>query len=251
MGTDHNYIIALSTPCGKSIHMPRRPRITAPEIPLHIIQRGNNRQACFFTDEDYDLYLDWLKEYSRSSGCAIHAYVLMTNHVHLLLTPRHKDSAGNLMKRLGQRYVQYINRSYRRSGTLWEGRFRSSVIQQDAYLFTCQRYIEMNPVRAKMVNHPGDYKWSSYRINGQGESSKLITSHQLYQALGHDDDERLSAYRELFRHELEPGEIDKIRKATNGNFALGTIRFQEEIGRMLGRRVTPGQAGRPRKAKNE
>lgn len=150
------------------------------------------------------------------------------------------------MKRLGQRYVQYINRTYNRSGTLWEGRFRSSVIQQDTYLLTCQRYIEMNPVRAGMVSHPGEYKWSSYRFNGQGEPSKLLTAHPLYLALGHDQTERRSAYRELFRYDLEPGEIDKIRKATNGNFALGSSRFQEEIGNMFGRRVTPGLAGRPK-----
>jgi putative transposase len=154
------------------------------------------------------------------------------------------------MKRLGQRYVQYINRSYKRSGTLWEGRFRSSVIQQDTYLLTCQRYIELNPVRAGMVNHPGEYKWSSYRVNGQGEPSEFIKVHPLYHDLGHNA-ERISAYRELFRHELEPGEIDKIRKATNGNFALGSSHFQEEIGNMLGRRVAPGQAGRPRKVRDK
>ena len=149
--------------------MPRRPRIIIPNIPVHIIQRGNNKQACFFADEDYLLYLEWLKEYAQRSRCEIHSYVLMTNHVHLLLTPKKIHSTGDLMKRLGQRYVQYINRTYNRSGTLWEGRFRSSIIQQEEYLFTCKRYIEMNPVRAEMVDHPGEYLWSSYRVNGQGE----------------------------------------------------------------------------------
>lgn len=153
------------------------------------------------------------------------------------------------MKRLGQRYVQYVNRTYNRSGTLWEGRFRSSIVQQDEYLFTCQRYIEMNPVRAEMVKHPGDYRWSSYRANGQGEESELITPHLLYQILGKIDEEREMAYREFFRHELESGEVDKIRKATNGNFALGNDRFFEEISRNLGCRVSPGKAGRPRKIK--
>ena len=171
----------------------------------------------------------------------------MTNHVHLLLTPQKDESAGKLMKLLGQRYVQYINRTYNRSGTLWEGRFRSSIIEQQHYLFVCQRYIEMNPVRAGIVNHPGEYHWSSYRINGQGDKSDLITHHVLYQNLAHNDEERQFAYWELCRHELEPGEIDKIRKATNGNFALGSSRFSEEISKMLGRRVTPGKAGRPRK----
>ncbi len=231
--------------------MPRRPRIIIPGIPLHIIQRGNNRQACFFADDDYGFYLDWLQEYSRRTGCAVHAYVIMTNHVHLLLTPKNKESAGHLMKSLGQRYVQYINRTYKRSGTLWEGRFRSSIVQHDAYLLTCQRYIEMNPVRAGLVDNPGDYKWSSYQTNGQGYPSALITHHSIYNDLGVDDTRRLSAYKELFRDHLDPGEVDKIRKATNGNFALGSCRFQEEISCMLGRRVIPGRAGRPRKQKDK
>ncbi len=135
--------------------------------------------------------------FSKLLGCAIHAYVLRTNHVHLLLTPKYKENAGNLMKRLGQRYVQYVNRSYKRNGTLWEGRFRSSVIQQDVYLLTCQRYIEMNPVSAGMVKHPGEYRWSSYRVNGQGEPSEMIKHHPLYQDLGSDDAEQTSAYREV------------------------------------------------------
>ena len=229
--------------------MPRRSRIIAAGVPLHIIQRGNNRQPCFFADEDFQFYLDSLKDYSRSAGCSIHAYVLMTNHVHLLLTPTQSESASYLMKRLGQRYVQYVNRTYKRSGTLWEGRFRSSIVDQQAYLFTCQRYIEMNPVRANMVEHPGEYLWSSYQVNGQGKISDLVTPHDLYLDLGRNETERHTAYRELFRQELEPGEIDKIRKATNGNFALGSRKFTEEISETLGRRVVPGKAGRPRKIK--
>jgi putative transposase len=164
--------------------MPRRPRIIVPGIPLHLIQRGNNRQACFFADADYLTYLDWLDDYAKSTGCLIHAFVLMTNHVHLLLTPEKQDSAGNLMKRLGQRYVQYINRSYRRSGTLWEGRFRSCIVQQEEYLFSCQRYIEMNPVRAGIIQHPDEYQWSSYQANGLGKGFGFIHHHSLYQDLG-------------------------------------------------------------------
>ncbi|MFV0436462.1 MAG: transposase [Desulfopila sp.] len=231
--------------------MPRRPRIILPGIPLHIIQRGNNRQACFFTDEDYRLYLAWLGEYSCNTNCEIHAYVLMNNHVHLLLTPKYKESAGDLMKRLGQRYVQYINRTYGRSGTLWEGRFRSCVIEEDVYLLTCQRYIELNPVRAGIVNHPGEYTWSSYQINGEGKPSLLISHHPLYHDLGHDESERTAAYRALFRQELESREIADIRRATNGNFALGSNSFQEKMANMLGRRVAPGKAGRPRKEVHE
>lgn len=227
--------------------MPRRPRIIIPGTPLHIIQRGNNRQVCFFADEDYLFYLDWLKQYAKSSKCVVHAYVLMPNHVHLLLTPKKATSAGNLMKRLGQRYVQYVNRTYKRSGTLWEGRFRSCITQQETYLFTCQKYIEMNPARAGRVQDPGEYRWSSYASNAQGEKSEVIKPHPLYKELGGNATERQQAYQELFRHELDTVEIDKIRKATNGGFSLGDNRFHAKISKMLGRRVTPGKAGRPKK----
>jgi putative transposase len=227
--------------------MPRRSRIIVPGTPLHIIQRGNNRQACFFAEEDYLVYLVWLKEYAKRTECSVHAYVLMSNHVHLLLTPKKSDSAGRVMKSLGQRYVQYINRTYKRSGTLWEGRFRSCIIQPEEHLFVCQQYIEMNPVRAGLVKHPSEYRWSSYQVNGQGEKSALIDHHLLYHDLGRTSQERQRAYRELFRDELESGEIDKIRKATNGNFSLGDSRFNTEISEILGCRVIPGKAGRPRK----
>jgi putative transposase len=171
----------------------------------------------------------------------------MTNHVHILLTPEKANSAGELMKRLGQRYVQYINRTYKRSGTLWEGRFRSCIIQQENYLLTCQRYIELNPVRAAMVQAPGEYRWSSYGTNAGDESSAVVTPHPIYLLLGKTEQERQAAYRELFRYHLDPEIIDSIRKSTNGNFALGNDRFQNEIAQTLKRRVTPGNAGRPRK----
>ena len=227
--------------------MPRRARLALPGVPLHLIQRGNNRQACFFADEDYRFYLDWLAEHAGKTGCRIHAYVLMTNHVHLLVSADRADAPGVLMKALGQRYVQYVNRVYRRSDTLWEGRFRSCPIQEEAYLLACQRYIELNPVRAGMVEHPGEYRWSSYRANGQGEDNALIRPHALYAALGLDAASRQAAYRELFRYELEPDMVDKIRRATNGNFALGNDRFAADAALALGRRTMPGKSGRPRK----
>lgn len=227
--------------------MPRRARIAVPGVPLHVIQRGNNRQACFFADEDYRFYLEWLLEYATKTGCRVHAYVLMTNHVHLLLSADAAEASGALMKALGQRYVQYVNRVYRRSGTLWEGRFRSCPTQAEDYLLACQRYIELNPVRASMVEHPADYPWSSYRANAQGEVDRLLSPHPVYQAIAADDAGRQAGYRELFRHELEPGLVDAIRGATNGNFVLGDERFCDQIASALGRRVTPGVAGRPRK----
>ncbi|MCL2887459.1 MAG: transposase, partial [Betaproteobacteria bacterium] len=137
--------------------MPRRPRVVLPNLPLHLIQRGNNRQVCFITDEDCRAYLGCLSEYADAAGCRIHAHVLMTNHVHLLVSPPHGEAIGKMMKALGQRYVQYINRTYYRSGTLWEGRYRSCLMQAENYLLACQRYIELNPVRAGMVRHPAEY----------------------------------------------------------------------------------------------
>lgn len=227
--------------------MPRRPRLSLPNTPLHLIQRGNNRQACFIADEDYRFYLDWLAEYAGKTGCRIHAYVLMTNHVHLLVSSARGAAPGEMMKGLGQRYVQYVNRTYRRSGTLWEGRYRSCPTQTEDYLLACQRYIELNPVRAGMAEHPAEYRWSSYRANAQGESDALIQPHAVYDALGPDAAGRQAAYRELFRYELEPESVDEIRRATNGNYALGSDLFAEQIAAALGRRVTPGKSGRPRK----
>lgn len=177
--------------------------------------------------------MEWLEEYAKEAGCLIHAYALMTNHVHILLTPSCPDSAGKLMKRLGQRYVQYINRAYKRSGTLWVGRFRSCIINQKQYLFFCQRYIEMNSVRAGMVTHPRKYRWSSYLVNAQGAKSSLISHHPLYLDLGQTDTERQAAYCGLFNYELDSGKVDKIRRATNGNFALGDSRFVNEITEMI------------------
>lgn len=218
-----------------------------PHVPLHVIQRGNNRQACFFAEEDSHAYLNWLDDYAGEHRCRVHAYVLMTNHVHLLLSADAPDAAGKLMKALGQRYVQFVNRTYGRSGTLWEGRFRSCLVQDETYLLACQRYIELNPVRAGMVTHPADYRWSSYRANGQGETKHLVQPHPLYQSLAATPAGRQSAYRELFRYQLDPGIADQIRKATNGNFVLGNDRFAEQIAVALARRVTPGKDGRPRK----
>jgi len=227
--------------------MPRRARVFLPEVPLHIIQRGNNRQACFYAEEDYGFYLDCLQEYAFKTRCQIHAYVLMTNHVHLLATAVDVQGAGALMKALGQRYVQYVNRRYRRSGTLWEGRFRSCLTEEDSYLLACMRYIELNPVRAVMVSHPAEYRWSSYRANAQGEANALVSPHALYHALGKNAEERQAAYRGLFRHQLDSCVVDAIRRATNGNVVLGSHRFSADIAKALGRRVTLGVPGRPKK----
>jgi putative transposase len=225
--------------------MPRRARLALAGVAWHIIQRGNNRSACFYAEEDYRLYLDTLQEQAEKYGCAVHAYVLMTNHVHLLLTPETADGPSLLMKHLGQRYVQYINRHYKRSGTLWEGRFRSCLAQDPRYVLGCYRYIELNPVRAGMVAQPSEYRWSSYHVNGNNEPSRLIRAHVDYQSLAADALLRAERYRTLFSAHLDLGLIEQIRSATNGNFVLGNDRFRDEVERMLKRRVVPGRSGRP------
>ena len=231
--------------------MPRLPRLKLPNTPLHIIQRGNNRCVCFGSDEDCLFYLDHLADISAKVGVAVHAYVLMTNHVHLLATPQDAEGISQLMKRLGQRYVQHFNRAYRRTGTLWESRFRSCVVGEEKYFLGCHRYIELNPVRAGLVAHPAEYRWSSYGVNAQGDAHPLIRPNAVYQGLGLDDEERQAAYRELFRYELDPGLVDEIRKVTHGGMVLGSERFAREVALLAGRRTQRGKAGRPFKQSAE
>jgi putative transposase len=216
-----------------------------PGQPFHVIQRGNNRAVCFYTDEDYEFYLYHLQRLSEKHQIKVHAYVLMTNHVHLLMTGKQQDSLSNLMKYQGQRYVQYINKTYKRSGALWEGRFKSCLVDADEYLLECQRYIELNPVRAGMVEHPADYRWSSYRSNGQGEFNPLIKPHDVYEALASNPKVRWNNYRELFCYQLEPGIVDEIRQATNGGYVLGREDFKEQIEKASKHRTTRGKPGRP------
>jgi putative transposase len=225
--------------------MPRRSRLQAAGVPVHIIQRGNNRQACFFADEDYQFFLDHLARLARRFRCALHAYVLMTNHFHLLLSSELAVGPSLLMKFLGQRYVQYVNRAYKRSGSLWEGRFRSSLVQTERYVLGCYRYIEMNPVRANMVRHPVQYRWSSYAANAEGRAAEWITPHGEYRALGLDDLTRRAAYRGLFETELDRELLREIRVSTHGGYAIGSSRFREDIESALKLRATPRAPGRP------
>ena len=165
--------------------MPRKPRFYIAGMPVHVVQRGNNRQPRFFDDADYSAYLKWLREAAEKYGCAIHAYVLMTNHVHILATPEDTNGISRMMQYVGRWYVPYINKTYGRSGTLWEGRYKSSLIDAANYFLACSRYIEMNPVRAGMVSQPWDYVWSSYACNAEGKADKVVQPHVLYNTLGH------------------------------------------------------------------
>jgi len=226
--------------------MPRRPRLQLAELPLHIVQRGINREPCFFAEEDYHCYLHWLEEAARDCGCAIHAYALMTNHVHLLLTPTANVSPARLMQSLGRRYVQYVNRFYRRTGSLWEGRYKSSLVQAETYLLACYRYIELNPVRAAMVTDPGQYRWSSYRANGLGQHDARLTPHPLYLAQGNGADERAQAYRALFRPHLDAEAAVDIRQALQLGMPIGQDRFAELVCATAGIRFNSGKRGRPK-----
>jgi len=223
--------------------MARLPRICLPGIPQHIIQRGNDRQACFGSEEDFAAYAHWLAESSGRYRVAIHAWVFMTNHVHLLVTAEEADGVSRMMQSLGRQYVRYYNHSYRRTGTLWEGRFRSCVVDAEHYLLVCQRYIELNPVRAGMVDDPGDYVWSSYRANGLGVDIRHWRPHRIYRETGGTPADRAAAYRELFAGHLDRPTLDAIRKATNQGMALGSEGFKEEIARLAGRRVKPLKRG--------
>lgn len=228
--------------------MARLPRICPPGIPQHIIQRGNNRHVCFASEQDYSAYAHWLKESSQQFLVAIHAWVFMTNHVHLLVTPGMQDSIQVMMQSLGRRYVRYFNYTYRRTGTLWERRYKSSLVQTETWLLQCQRYIELNPVRAGMVLDPSDYQWSSYRCNGMGIESELYSPHETYLKLGQTKIQRLQAYRSLFKVHVEGELLEEIRCTVNQGLALGNERFKDEIEALYGRRVRPAKMGRPRKS---
>lgn len=232
--------------------MARLPRISLPGIPQHVIQRGNNRQACFATEVDYAAYAHWLAEYAEKYRVAIHAWVFMTNYVHLLMTPKTGNGISRLMQTLGRHYVRYFNYTYRRTGTLWEGRFKSCVVDAENYLLICQRYIELNPVRAGMVSTPSEYKWSSYISNGLAQPARVWTPHPVYKALGRESKMRAERYRELFRGHIEPELLTQVRQSVNQGMVLGIDRFKEEIKRLSGRRVSPIKRGpKPKQVNTE
>jgi putative transposase len=227
--------------------MPRKPRFFLPGIPAHFVQRGNNRQAVFYDEADYRTYLEWLVEGAKRYGCAIHAYVLMTNHVHLLATPQERESISRLLQYVGRRYVPYINHTYGRSGTLWEGRFKASIVDVSDYLLSCYRYIELNPVRAGMVGSPEQYSWSSHRANAQGADDPIVSPHEMYIGLGADNDTRQVAYRALFRGYFEDRNFQEIRMCLQSGTPLGNDRFREEVERLLKVNVGHAARGRPKK----
>jgi putative transposase len=202
--------------------MARLVRVIVPDLGVHIVQRGHDGENCFFDDADYFAYLTLLREFAPLCGCLVHAYCLMTNHVHLFLTPQLPRSCALLMKNVGQRYVQRVNARHERTGTLWEGRYYSCLIPTERYALACYRYVECNPVKPGMVRHPDEYRWSSYRLNARSASGGFLNPHPAYLALADDDARRSAAYRGLFDAPLAPQLLEDLRRATRRGNAAGT-----------------------------
>jgi putative transposase len=198
-------------PIRQKTRMPRRSRPTSAGVPQHVIQRGNNRGPCFFEPVDCQRYLLYLREFAGRAECSVHAYVLMTNHVHMLVTPARSGGISRMMQMLGRNYVAYVNRRIGRSGTLWDGRHKARLVDSEAYLLRAYRYIEQNPVRARMVTDPSEYPWSSYAANALGRCDPLVTPHACYLALGSTDDERQSNYRAIAAQRLAEPDLAEIR----------------------------------------
>ncbi|RDH83870.1 MAG: transposase [endosymbiont of Galathealinum brachiosum] len=226
--------------------MARKKRFNLIGIPQHVIQRGNNREPCFYQRDDYSRYLNILEKTAVKFDCKIHAYVLMTNHVHLLVTPMDEHSVSEMMQSLGSQYVRFFNKKHNRTGSLWEGRFKSSLVDSDAYLFTCMRYIELNPVRANMVKHPAEYPWSSYAVNAQGIKNAVKEKHPVYLSLNSNEKLRLKSYRDLFKQHIDEDVIDDIRSSLNHELVLGRSYFKDRIDEITLRQTRKGKVGRPK-----
>ena len=226
------------------VPMPRKPRILIDGTAVHIVQRGVDRAATFFTAEDYLLYLELLREVSELFDLSVHAYCLMTNHIHLLLAPAQADDLSPAMKRLTQIYVQRINRLYGRCGPLWSGRYKTALVGTDRYLLSCYRYIELNPVRAKMVSDPSHYPWSSYKFNAGLCPSGLVTPHEAFLRLGSDSAGRAQAYQALFQEKLPQEVVKHIRDTTRQGLPMGDSSFISQIEQMVGRRLALRSVGR-------
>jgi len=227
--------------------MARLPRLSAPGLPHHVIQRGNNRQDIFRDAADCERFLTLLGDLAPAQRTAVHAYVLMPNHVHLLVTPSEPGNLSRLMQAIGRRYVTWFNKRHSRTGPLWEGRFRSSVVESERYLFACSRYIEMNPVRAGLVADPSQYRWSSYAHHVGLRPESLIEEHPLIWSLGNTPFERQAAYRRLFDLAADYDETALIRAAVQSGWAVGNEGFATAVGESIGRRAIPRKPGRPHK----
>jgi len=229
--------------------MARLPRLVVPLQPHHIIQRGHDKQAVFRDAADHDIFLDWLKEGARRFKLAIHAYVLMPDHIHLLATPTDVDGLARMMQLVGRYYVPYFNQKYGRSGTLWQGRYKATVLDAEHYLLLCSRYIEQNPVRSGLVATPSDYPWSSYLHHIGAKQDALMTDHRVYWALGNTPFDREIAYKLQAEQALSRAETDLSSQATLKGWALGEEEFKATLEKQISRRVSPAKRGRPLRKK--
>jgi putative transposase len=248
--TDSSNLLPLVVfPQGMSVSeaMARFPRIDLPGVPQHLMARGNNKARCFYDDHDRQVYLRYLVEAAHTAGCDLHAYVLMSNHVHLLATGHDAGGISLMMQAVGRRFARHVNDVHGRTGTLYEGRFKSSLVETERYFLTCMRYIELNPVRAGMVADPGQFPWSSHRENASGSPSGLLSPHAEYLRLGDDSHARGLAYRALFETPLQGVELAAIRQHAEKNRVLGGEAFQRRIELLLGHPARVVRPGRPRK----
>lgn len=225
--------------------MARLPRLTVAGYPHHIIQRGNNRQAIFAVPEDYRTLLEMLDEHARKSQVALHAYVLMSNHFHLLATPQTAEGIPQMMQSVGRRYVRYFNQRQARTGTLWEGRYRSTLIQAERYLLACMVYLDLNPVRAGIAAGPADYPWSSHSHYIGRRTDRLVTPHPLWWELGNTPFAREAAYVALVHSGLSAAQERTLTDSALRGWALGEADYVAELQRRTQRRVTQSRAGRP------
>ena len=231
--------------------MPRKPRFSLPDIPVHIVHRGHSCDPVFFENQDYATYAYWLNEAAERYSVAVHAFVFMTNHIHLLATPSATASISSFMQYIGRRYVPYMNHKYGKSGSIWEGRYKASLVQSEGYLLNVMRYIELNPVRAGMVKSPSHYRWSSFCHNTGLRAIKLISPHPVYLTLGRSDKERHAAYAALFHSHLGGGRVQQITAAWLTGTPLGSDYFREKVETTLSRKVGHVRRGRPCRHKSE
>ncbi len=230
--------------------MARLPRFDLAGVPQHVVQRGNNRLPCFLDDEDRQRYLQCLRQALLRFGCRLHAYVLMSNHVHLLLTPDETGGVSRMMHTFARNYVGSFNGRHGRTGTLWEGRFKACLVGSGRYFLSCSRYIELNPVRAWMVSQPSEYPWSSYGGNAEGRTDSLLTPHREFLGLGADPASRASAYRALFAEVLPDELVEEIRAHLQQQRVLGTDRFRSWVEARTGLFAGVRPVGRPRRRSN-
>jgi len=238
----------LPRPLNLELTMARLPRFILPGYPQHVIQRGNNRQAILRDEEDYWFLWGTLRDAAQKFQCDIHAYTLMPNHFHLILTPWQNEGIGKLMQYTGRYYVQHVNTRYERTGTLWEGRYRATLFAPTAYLLPASHYVELNAVRAGLVTLAADYDWSSYAANALGAEDELVTPHEVYKQLGRSRKAQREAYSDGFNSQLDEPLVQRIRDATNKAWVLGDERFCQAIEGKLNRRALPRSRGGDRRS---